>query len=210
MTSFLGLLSILSVLAAPGYALSCVQCASASTCSGSSVTCLSGYECGSLYTESEGAVHVVRGCTPKRECNFKGNIVLDNGKFKMATTCCNTDNCTPAPPVFVPLNSEPNGLACPSCEMANSTSCESSNTIQCTGEERRCVLWAVETTGVHAVKVAYRGCATPSVCDLGSQSITIEGTTENIKYECSGGGTSVQRGVVTPAVVCLLLLTWLL
>ncbi|XP_069803906.1 phospholipase A2 inhibitor and Ly6/PLAUR domain-containing protein-like [Dendropsophus ebraccatus] len=209
MPSVLGILTILSALAATGRALSCVECKdSSTTCSGSSVTCAPGLVCGSTYGETiiggQTFKNVLRSCAPTNECSLKGNIDLSPSKIRMVTTCCETDNCTPEGPEYVPISSQPNGVECPFCVNILSSTCQSSATIKCTGQENRCLHATAETTGVGGI---LQGCTTESFCGLGSGSVNIGETAVKVKFECSGG-RSVQMGVLTAAVVCLLLLTW--
>ncbi|XP_066428753.1 uncharacterized protein [Eleutherodactylus coqui] len=53
---------------------------------------------------------------------------------------------------------------------------------------------------------AMRGCATKSFCDLGSQFYTAGGSTIKYTYTCTSGGISAHKVVLTPAIVCLLVL----
>ncbi|KAG9469309.1 hypothetical protein GDO78_020867, partial [Eleutherodactylus coqui] len=105
----------------------------------------------------------------------------------------------------VPTKSHnPNGVICRSCISAQSTSCYSSDTIRCTGDENMCLLQGTEITGL--LSTAMRGCATKSMCDLGSQSINTGGSTMKFTFACTSGGLSAHKVVLTPAILCLLLL----
>ncbi|XP_056399866.1 uncharacterized protein LOC130294278 [Hyla sarda] len=211
MISLTGILSLLSALAATSYALSCTQCVSitSSSCSGSSVTCPSGEQCGSVYTETMAGgmttTSIVRSCVPSSECNFKGGIGFQHGKINMVSSCCNTDNCNPTMPSFPTQRSNPNGVVCRSCISADSTWCYTPDTIQCTGDQNMCLLQTSKMSGSASSSTALRGCATKSICDLGSKSQSIGGLSVEAKYICTSGGISVRTVVLTPAIVCLLL-----
>ncbi|KAG8550144.1 hypothetical protein GDO81_028170 [Engystomops pustulosus] len=212
MTSLLAIVSLLSALTATGSALSCTECMSltSSSCSGSSVTCPPGYLCASDYAEIEAAGQkissVMRSCAPSSECNLKGSVSMTYGKARSAMSCCSTDNCTPTLPSLPTRDSTPNGVTCRSCASADSTWCYTSDTIQCNGDENMCILQTTQMTGSMSLSSALRGCATKSLCDFGSRSKTIEGATISVKATCTSDGVSVRNVLLTPAIVCLLLL----
>ncbi|XP_044130978.1 phospholipase A2 inhibitor and Ly6/PLAUR domain-containing protein-like [Bufo gargarizans] len=206
MSSLIGILSLLSALAATSYALSCTQCiSSGATCSGPSITCPSGNQCGSAYTETTivGAksMSLTRSCAPSSQCGLKGSVGIQQGHMRMSTSCCNTDNCTPGPPTFPTTSSTPNGLVCRSCISADSTSCNTDDTVQCTGDQNRCLLMTTQVSGSASASAAIRGCATKSICDIGSQSVSAGGVTTDVKFICTSGGLSVHNIVLAPAIV---------
>ncbi|XP_040277381.1 phospholipase A2 inhibitor subunit gamma B-like [Bufo bufo] len=122
----------------------------------------------------------------------------------MAITCCSTDDCTPPVPTLIPSNGNPNGLMCPTCDASGSITCDAVVSLKCTGSEDRCLLRISEHNSGQSVDVsALQGCATQSYCDRGIESYTKGGTTFKDIYFCSSGGISVQKVVLTPAVVCL-------
>ncbi|XP_066465376.1 uncharacterized protein [Eleutherodactylus coqui] len=209
MTSLIGFLSLVSALTATSSALSCTECVSpSSTCSGISITCPPGTMCGSLHTRSltEGVrmETLIRGCTPLPDCNLNGTVSIMELQIEVGISCCSTDDCTPTLPTFPTKNHNPNGVICRSCFSAQSTSCYTSDIIQCTGDENMCLLQTTEIPG--ATKTAMRGCATKSYCDLGSQSYNNGGSTTKITYTCTSGGISAHKVVLTPVILCLLLL----
>ncbi|XP_069803833.1 phospholipase A2 inhibitor 25 kDa subunit-like [Dendropsophus ebraccatus] len=213
MTSMTGILSLLSALIATSDALSCTECISttSSSCSGPSVTCSSGHQCGSTYTESTTAVGgvfagVVRACTPSFHCNFTGSVTQKQAQTKIATSCCSTDNCTPKIPAFPTIGTKSNGVVCRSCVSTHSTWCYTKDTIHCTGDETMCLLQTTKQRGSVKLSAAVRGCATKSICDIGDKSLTVAGTTTEVKIKCTSGGISVHQVVLTPAIACLLML----
>ncbi|XP_071969193.1 phospholipase A2 inhibitor gamma subunit B-like [Engystomops pustulosus] len=207
MVSLLGVLSFFSALAATSDALSCTQCiSSSSTCSGNNVTCASGFTCGSTYIETVEAGTTTtllnRTCTNLSRCSVTGSLSMTPGKIRMGITCCNSDNCTPSLPTLPAQGSNPNGRSCPSC--ISTTGCNTTSTIQCTGDENMCLVLITQIPG--SVSKTFRGCTTNSLCDLSSQSQPV------IMSNCTNGSPttpSAHHIILTPPIVCLLLLIFL-
>ncbi|KAM4015673.1 phospholipase A2 inhibitor and Ly6/PLAUR domain-containing protein-like [Anomaloglossus baeobatrachus] len=213
MSSPISIFSLLSAFAATSFALSCTQCISGSPpCTGDSRTCPSGDMCGSEYvalsTGGDTKTTFDRRCTSSHFCNLKGSRTVKQEQYRVATSCCSTDNCTPTTPELPEQNSTPNGLVCTTCVSDNSAYCNSSDTIQCTGKENRCFLLITNITGKYPSLLAVRGCATKSFCDVGNISETVRDSSINLSFICTSGGSSVHKVLLTPAVVCLLLLKW--
>ncbi|XP_073425945.1 phospholipase A2 inhibitor and Ly6/PLAUR domain-containing protein-like [Dendrobates tinctorius] len=211
MSSLIGILSLFLTLAATSDALACTQCLSeSSTCSGSSETCRSGYECGSEYgvglSGGKTTETLVRKCTPSSQCNTKGIISTSGLQIRMGISCCSTDDCTPKIPELPSKGTNLNGLVCRSCLSSDSAWCYTSDTVQCTGDENMCILQTTKQSGSSSSLLTIRGCATKSICDLGSQTETFAGISMDIKTFCTSGSKSVHKVVLNPAVVCLLLL----
>ncbi|XP_066428746.1 phospholipase A2 inhibitor and Ly6/PLAUR domain-containing protein-like [Eleutherodactylus coqui] len=209
MTSLIGFLSLFSALTATSSALSCTKCSStSSTCSGSSVTCPVGFMCGSVHSrvlgEAVRSENLIRGCTPSSECKLSGTMSITQGRIALGISCCSTDNCTPTLPTVPTKSHNPNGVICQSCVSAQSTWCYTSDTIQCTADENMCLLQGTEIPGL--LSTAVRGCATKSLCDLGSHSYTAGGSTIKSTFTCTSSAISAHKVVLTPAILCLLLL----
>ncbi|XP_068098361.1 phospholipase A2 inhibitor and Ly6/PLAUR domain-containing protein-like [Hyperolius riggenbachi] len=197
-----------------GYSLSCSTCVSttSSSCSGSSVVCPSGYSCGAAYSQSTSggsvaAISYAKACTPTSQCSTSGSLSVMGGiKMKMVSACCTTDNCTPTLPSLPSDNSSYNQLVCRTCASADSTWCYTSDTIQCTGNENRCLLMTTKVTGSSSASAALRGCATQSICDIGSQSSSVDGLTSDVKFICTSGSPTLRYSFYLPALIGLLLL----
>ncbi|XP_077116221.1 phospholipase A2 inhibitor and Ly6/PLAUR domain-containing protein-like isoform X2 [Ranitomeya variabilis] len=210
MSSLIGILILLSALAATSDALSCTHCMSDTTsCTGSSVSCSSGQLCGTVYSDSRAgslsSTSFIRSCTPSSQCNFTGSMTIQNGYMRMAISCCNTDNCNSNVPSLPKMNMTKNGLVCRSCISGDSDWCYTSETMQCTGVEHMCLL---QRTKAGSIKTAIRGCATKSICDLGKWTEYIGSTAAEVKFTCTSGGISVHKVLLTPAIVCLLLMNF--
>ncbi|XP_077312655.1 phospholipase A2 inhibitor and Ly6/PLAUR domain-containing protein-like [Lithobates pipiens] len=213
MTSLLHILCVLSALVASGLSLNCMHCMSTTTScsSGVSLPCASGYTCGYTAMRAKGANLYLQSCVPQKQCDLKGSVSLPNGeKGKMATSCCGTDDCTPTLPSLPVDSSASNGLTCRSCKVENSDWCYTSDTMKCTGGENMCLLQTVKITGSQSVAHAARGCATKSICDLGSQSYNIQGMSTDIRFTCTSGSTGLPKGFYLPALICLSLLKLLI
>ncbi|XP_073426666.1 phospholipase A2 inhibitor and Ly6/PLAUR domain-containing protein-like [Dendrobates tinctorius] len=211
MSSLIGILSLFLTLTATSDALSCTRCMSeSSTCSGSSETCPSGYECGSRYgvgfAGGNKAETIIRSCLPSSQCNTTGTISTSELQIRMAMSCCSTDDCTPKIPELPSKGTNLNGLVCRSCLSSDSTWCYTSDTVHCTGDENMCILQTSKLSGSNSSLTAIRGCATKSVCDLGSQTETFAGISMDAKTFCTSGSKSFHKVILNPAVVCLLLL----
>ncbi|XP_073457300.1 phospholipase A2 inhibitor gamma subunit B-like [Aquarana catesbeiana] len=179
MASIFQILGVLLSLAASGYSLLCTECSSSSdSCTGPSVTCPDGSVCGAIYTEGRVSGKIFfqsykMACVTQEECDITGSgTIPQNAKIKMGRSCCETDECTPPTPSLPKDSSVYNGVKCPACISTDSAYCYSSNKIKCTGDEDKCFLQATETTGQKTKYTAVRGCATKSVCDLGSRSFS--------------------------------------
>ncbi|KAG8543577.1 hypothetical protein GDO81_024269 [Engystomops pustulosus] len=208
MTSMIVILSLHAALIVTGYGLSCTQCTSmTSPCSGERRTCPSDTLCGSSYSETvingEKVTSFHRSCFTSFQCDIKTTITGKQEISRISNTCCRSDNCTPAVPELLPLTPEANGMVCPSCISVGSTWCKILDTTQCTGDEKMCI---AQTTQRGSFKVAFRGCATKTLCDKGDNSETIGGVTTKTNLTCFNGGMSVQKVVLTPAIVCLVFL----
>lgn len=83
----------------------------------------------------------------------------------MGISCCDTDNCTAPLPQWPAASSQANGLLCPSCRSQTQQFCNQKTNIQCTGSEQTCLM---ETTMVSVSSSSAMGCATPTLCDVGS------------------------------------------
>ncbi|XP_040182912.1 phospholipase A2 inhibitor and Ly6/PLAUR domain-containing protein-like [Rana temporaria] len=211
MTARLQILGVLSALVASGYSLSCTRCSSSSdSCTGPNVTCPSGSVCGAQFKESQllgfGASKTyVMSCTLQNQCDTRGSFSLaHNLTEKMATSCCETNGCTPTLPSLPGNSSGSNGLMCPSC-MSNSTWCDTSDTMECKGDEKMCFLYSTKTSG-HSSNVSHvmRGCATKSICNFSSQSSSGKEISTEVKFICTSGSTDLQKGFYLAAVICIL------
>ncbi|XP_072011133.1 phospholipase A2 inhibitor gamma subunit B-like [Engystomops pustulosus] len=202
-----GMFWILSALVTSGDALSCKVCTSANTnsCNASSVVCPEDYACASSYTltNTHGGIFS-RSCAPRHHCDTPGSISASNGRLRRSTTCCYTDHCTPPPPTLPDADFQPNGLSCQTCLSLYSRWCSSKLTIDCTGEEDACLLQTSDYYAPVRRSVAVRGCATKSICSLGTQWIQFGDLKMRFKYSCL-----LSAAPASPVTVSLAVVTWL-
>ncbi|XP_077312171.1 phospholipase A2 inhibitor and Ly6/PLAUR domain-containing protein-like [Lithobates pipiens] len=201
MASLLQILGVVSALVASGNSLFCTRCVSSSdSCSGPNVNCSSGSVCGAVYTESwsEGSIvskSYVMLCTRQDECNTSGSMSHHNDAIvKFARSCCRTDLCTPPLPSLPGNSPQSNGLICPSCMSADSSWCDGSDTMKCLGDENMCFRQTtIVSAGSTRNSSAIRGCATKSICDFGSKSISSHGVKTVSEFICTSGSAGLQN-----------------
>ncbi|CAJ0967373.1 unnamed protein product, partial [Ranitomeya imitator] len=136
---------------------------------------------------------LLRLCSPSSQCSTNGSISTAQLQLRMAVSCCNTDNCTPDLPALPTKSTNSNGLVCRSCISAGSTWCHTPDTVQCSGDENMCLLQSTKISGSPSTSTAIRGCATKSICDLGSQTETLGSVSVDVKTVCTNGSKSVHK-----------------
>ncbi|CAH2318149.1 Hypothetical predicted protein [Pelobates cultripes] len=98
------------------------------------------------------------------------------------------------------------GLTCSSCTSLDSAWCHTKETIECTGDERRCIFKATTISGPKYSRSAVRGCATKTLCDTGSQSQDFgNGIKVNTDVTCTSDSTDLQLNLLLLTMVSLLL-----
>ncbi|CAI9611972.1 unnamed protein product [Staurois parvus] len=217
----LSLLCVLSALTATGHALTCKVCmVSYSTyCNGdTSMVCPKGQVCVSAYTlttmgHSKVSEEFSRGCAPKDQCNTPGSISIPGGKIKRNTSCCFTDNCYPPTPTLPEDNFEPNGVTCATCASSYSDWCYNDKTMRCTGDENMCILESSHQYEPIDQMLALRGCATRSICDIGTQEISYGHINMTMKIKCSSASSPLYSHLVlsftfTVAGILAVLSSW--
>ncbi|KAE8594352.1 hypothetical protein XENTR_v10019601 [Xenopus tropicalis] len=212
MRDLLKLLYVFPSLISSGYSLKCMVCFApgAPNCTGNSETCPAGTVCSSTYTvKTEGGIKVSefsgRTCMPPDQCQEPGSFSTSNSTFKKGFSCCNTDNCTPAPLTLPDDNVNPNGLTCPTCTLDGAGFCNTGETMQCTGNENNCLVQITKMSGAVSSSGVLRGCASPSICRIGSQSISANGINVDVEITCTGGSNGVNSVVSYPLAAFLLL-----
>ncbi|XP_075462401.1 phospholipase A2 inhibitor and Ly6/PLAUR domain-containing protein-like [Ascaphus truei] len=211
MRSLLQVLCVLSALVATGYSLSCTVCESSSgtSCTGLSINCTDAHVCMSSYTVlTAGGIETkifTRNCEPQTRCGINGSITLPTYKSQMGSSCCTTDNCTPSIPTLPANNNTKNGVTCRTCISADSDYCYTSDTVECTGDEKMCLLQSTKISGSISRKVAIRGCATESICNIGNQFANGNGLTTEVITKCSNGNIGLYQGFFFPAAALLLM-----
>ncbi|CAM5135325.1 unnamed protein product [Natator depressus] len=94
----------------------------------------------------------------------------------------------------------PNGLQCPSCFARGSDVCVPSEVLNCTGLQTQCIQFAATAGQVpggrpagrfEGLRVAFMGCATRSLCDVGAVALFAPQRQAVLKTNtCSAGGAA--------------------
>ncbi|XP_053547223.1 urokinase plasminogen activator surface receptor-like [Bombina bombina] len=200
---YLHLFFCITSLTATGSSLLCMQCSAVdeSSCIGQERKCPShDYVCAATNTLSimEGKTfkNFTRTCERRSSCGITGSIGFQKGKIKTATSCCDADSCTPSMPLLPSDNGRKTGLTCRSCTSRDSTWCYTEQTIECTGEEDRCILQYATITGSRYSKTAVRGCATKSLCDVGNQYHNFGDLKITRDVTCTSGSSTFHHNLI--------------
>uniref|UniRef100_A0A803JI26 UPAR/Ly6 domain-containing protein n=1 Tax=Xenopus tropicalis TaxID=8364 RepID=A0A803JI26_XENTR len=119
--------------------------------------------------DGQDTTEVIKRCGQAWECSRAGTLRSNYKKVVINTTCCSTDGCDAPVPTLPPLNSEPNGLTCPSCYVSNAKLCLQRRPLKCVGNESRCIHYtSTETFGTTVATESFHGCTTDSICKAGS------------------------------------------
>uniref|UniRef100_A0A8C5QSE4 UPAR/Ly6 domain-containing protein n=1 Tax=Leptobrachium leishanense TaxID=445787 RepID=A0A8C5QSE4_9ANUR len=186
---------ILGTTITTGHSLSCTMCLEigANTCDGPKTTCPPDHMCGAMYSlVSIRGVGTTQGytreCFLPNQCNIEGYMsILAKVKSQIGTSCCDTDGCTPPLPKLPAVSTKLNGLVCRGCFSTDSDWCDTDSAVQCSGNETMCLLETTITTGARSEKGAVRGCATESLCDIGSHSVDFGNKKITSRYNCTSG-----------------------
>ncbi|XP_066465375.1 phospholipase A2 inhibitor gamma subunit B-like [Eleutherodactylus coqui] len=200
-----------------GSSLSCTICLAqgATFCTGNNVTCPPGRVCAStrMVTMEDGVKKTEffgRSCVPENQCQGPGSFSTHNSQSKKGFSCCYTDNCTPPAPVLSPNNTRQNGLTCPTCTGNGVDWCDTGMTMRCTGPETMCILQYSNMSGTLTVESVLRGCATPTICNIGNQSLITDTITTEVRISCTGRSGGLHSDFCSQIFVGLILLTLLL
>ncbi|XP_072282016.1 phospholipase A2 inhibitor and Ly6/PLAUR domain-containing protein-like [Pyxicephalus adspersus] len=216
MDSCLKFFWLLSIFAQPGHSLSCTVCLvqGATFCTGNNVSCPPGRVCAATHTINiEDGIKTTeyfgRSCVPENQCQRPGIFSTYNSKSKKGISCCYTDNCTPTQPQLLPDNDKPNGLTCPTCKANGTQWCDTGMAMKCTGEETMCIVQHSKITGSSSTELVLRGCATPSICNIGNQTHITDGLSVEVQITCTGSAEgfphcSYFNGII--AIVIMLIL----
>ncbi|XP_031762532.1 phospholipase A2 inhibitor and Ly6/PLAUR domain-containing protein-like isoform X2 [Xenopus tropicalis] len=218
MGSLLAILCVLSVFAATGYSLSCMNCQNfnGETCSGGYYACPTNQVCGFMVSKfsmfsigkSRNEYQVTRYCAPQELCNLTGSFRYPTFNSTFASSCCYTDKCTPATPTLPDNMDKSNGLTCPACFTNDSNSCDLSQRMPCYGNETVCyqdngILPAVPSYSLVPNSVMVHGCATKSLCDIVSmkkEQILLTYININSNLSCLSEATAEPTDGVTNVI----------
>ncbi|XP_075047055.1 uncharacterized protein LOC142107497 [Mixophyes fleayi] len=123
-------------------------------------------------------IQLQRGCAQSSQCNMKDSMTAAGYYIAYSTTCCNTDSCSPTPPVLPKRTLLKNGITCPACHSEKAEPCVPVRAIPCTGNETHCVLFSEK---MFNVRPAYSsGCVTKTVFKDNGQKISLLSTFSRI------------------------------
>ncbi|XP_078511662.1 phospholipase A2 inhibitor gamma subunit B-like [Lissotriton helveticus] len=202
---------ILAAILVEGEALSCVECTSNIDCTTPSVTCPSPSDiCYTKYTEttSDGVLkkEYVRGCGQySAKCNKVQSMTAPYIEIRGNSTCCTTDNCHPDQPTVPTTGTTLNGVTCRICLSVTSTYCYTADSMKCSGIQTMCAFYGIRTRGVTNSDIAFRGCASPDFCFIGTFTSTVNGSTSDGVMGCSNGAIRPEHGLLFTAFTLLLL-----
>ncbi|XP_075462540.1 uncharacterized protein LOC142497953 isoform X2 [Ascaphus truei] len=100
-----------------------------------------------LYAGTE-SLHAIIQCGKSSECGRRGTISHPEKRMTLNTTCCDKPNCFPDKPLLTQEITVKNGLTCESCFSPNTTRCLVNKTMQCAGNETRCIRYTETVTQV--------------------------------------------------------------
>ncbi|XP_073457856.1 uncharacterized protein [Aquarana catesbeiana] len=182
---------------------SCVVCSSGNqTCNASLSVIPPNSRCASAYVISTRngvkSYAVIRSWAPVSKCNIAGSMTVAGTEYLMGISCCDGDGCTPSLPDTTSTSEESNGVQCKTCESFYSSSCKTDTTMNCTGQETRCVSYALTAMlGSTPLIAIFRGCGTKSLCDAQNLSTTMNHLTLVNNFTCES--TTINPSTTTPS-----------
>ncbi|XP_063800045.1 phospholipase A2 inhibitor NAI-like isoform X2 [Pseudophryne corroboree] len=199
-----------------GHCLTCISCYNTTSlsCNGTNITCTAGYSCASVHSQVTLAGNIsdtfIRTCAPQNECNITGSSTYSDRTLSLRTACCSSDDCDPEFP-SVPDNStsnKTNDIVCRSCVSETSNWCYTSDTMTCTGEEKKCIREERKITrnGSNTELLAFRGCATASICNVNQKIVEYGGNTFDSKFICTDGNIGLHNHAFTSVIISFVLL----
>uniref|UniRef100_A0A8C5RLT4 UPAR/Ly6 domain-containing protein n=1 Tax=Laticauda laticaudata TaxID=8630 RepID=A0A8C5RLT4_LATLA len=174
MASLSSLSFLLATLLTQGSCLICVTCRGpgtncagmSRTCEETEDTCFSAVGINSLLSNK--TTETVKLCSDRTDCQAGSVSVTFNSEnhFWLIINCCQGDLCNKK--LDIPAkNTTLNGLTCPACFGIGLDQCEVDGSLNCVGEENRCITASgTMTTGGDPMPIASRGCSSASACAL--------------------------------------------
>lgn len=172
MRTLLAVIFIVSATIKAGNCVVCIECSNSTgpNCAGDLVTCGT---CMTTVTEIDpkdgnGTSYLVeKTCNLNPTiCNVTYSVNSDKFQARFTVNCCDTDLCNGKALEVAPWNKTENGLTCPTCYAADVENCTANATVQCTGEENKCLVFSGEVPGKGICKtIAFQGCGNERVCN---------------------------------------------
>ncbi|XP_062995806.1 phospholipase A2 inhibitor gamma subunit B-like [Elgaria multicarinata webbii] len=189
----------LLTLLAPGNAIFCHNCTSTTSyncttdqqkCSSTVNSCITiarDEDTGDL--DIENPVYEKKCNSDDRLCNQFYGLVAGDFRMRWNSSCCRADRCITKEIIVQKASLEPNGVRCNSCFARGTNVCLNKTEVACTGRLVHCIHF-VTTAKKEEFKdeqVAFTGCATKNMCDMGAVALFAAGRNVNVKNNmCSG------------------------
>ncbi|KAH1179614.1 hypothetical protein KIL84_005664 [Mauremys mutica] len=155
-------LCVLAALLGTGGAISCYNCTSSEgyNCTTNQATCTSAVNsCITIARDEEQGDEDKEKTVYEKKCNSDDRL-------------CNQFYGLTAGAYLQPSSGVPNGLRCRSCFARGSDVCVPTEVLNCTGLQTRCIQFAATAgQGFESLRVAFMGCATRSLCDVGAVAL---------------------------------------
>ncbi|XP_063798357.1 urokinase plasminogen activator surface receptor-like [Pseudophryne corroboree] len=212
-TSLLLVTVILSALVATSVSLSCLQCQvhGDQTCTGTPQMCPPEAEvCVSTVKSNltDGAERKTfrRYCGDRNLCSLTGSYSVPTGKIKLSSSCCYTSGCAPPTPLLPADKTEKNKVSCKGCPTKEGKPCPSDVTMECTGDEDKCI--SVTFVSGHS-ETSVAGCSTPALCDR-MYNVTDGSIKTQIHMVCQSRSAGLQQSffLFIISTTLLLKITW--
>ncbi|XP_056400718.1 uncharacterized protein LOC130294610 [Hyla sarda] len=111
-------------------------------------------------------MQIRKQCGKYDDCQFNGIISNREKILTIKTSCCDTDLCITAEPLWSLKRSKDNGRTCPSCFPSNNTSCRPTDIIKCNGDQTHCIHYSSTMTKDGSVLLEeYNGCSSAGICE---------------------------------------------
>ncbi|KAM4652912.1 phospholipase A2 inhibitor and Ly6/PLAUR domain-containing protein-like [Discoglossus pictus] len=181
MSPSLAVLWLLSAVLGEAFSLECLHCngTGGTSCTPSLKICPIGQDqCVTTYSEgnltlifiAKPSQFVQKSCGVQADCDRSFSMTTNNTEQTSRTKCCTTKGCT-TQVSLIPKSLSKNGVMCESC-FERGEKCNSIGQIECTGLETSCIQYTANI--IHATNnymVTAKGCATPTMCTMGTKSI---------------------------------------
>ncbi|XP_075695122.1 phospholipase A2 inhibitor and Ly6/PLAUR domain-containing protein-like [Rhinoderma darwinii] len=194
MRTFLAIIFIVSTTIKAGNCVVCIECNNGTSpdCASNLVTCGS---CMTIMTEinsSDGnstSYSVLKTCNLNPTiCNITYSVRSDQFQARYTVNCCEADFCNEKALEVTPQNNTENGLKCPTCYTANVDNCVANTTVQCAGDENKCLVFSGEAPREGICKnIAFQGCVTELLCDHFGHLNPDNQQCQNSSINCSNG-----------------------
>ncbi|KAJ7304036.1 hypothetical protein JRQ81_011556 [Phrynocephalus forsythii] len=147
-----------------------------------------------------------------RLCNQFYGLAAGNFHMRWNSSCCRADRCNTQEVTVQRASPVQNGAHCNSCFARGVDLCLNHTTMACTGLLTHCIHFATiaKKDEFKHEQVAFTGCATKNMCDMGAVALFAAGRNVDVKANvCSRAlGILTQCSLTLPLLAGLLLFTF--